>query len=175
MELATVTALQPQGGIAAPVHACLVVGVGLRAQATPATLQALWLQAQALLPGQAPGQADCFCAVAVLQGKARHPALADWLGLAPAPVLAVPVEPMRHQPVATQSPRLQARYGTGSVAEAAALAAAGPQAQLLVPRLVAEDGSATLAVARRRPSPLDCCMAAAGSGRAAALTQGATA
>lgn len=171
MELAAVTALQPQGGIAAPVHACLVVGVGLRAQAKPATLQALWLQAQALLPGQA----DCFCAVAVLQGKAQHPALADWLGLAPAPVLAVPVEPMRHQPVATQSPRLQARYGTGSVAEAAALAAAGPQAQLLVPRLVAEDGSATLAVARRRPSPLDCCMAAAGSGRAAALTQGATA
>ena len=171
MELAAVTALKPQGGIAAPEHACLVVGVGLRAQATPANLQALWLQAQALLPGQA----DCFCAVAVLQGKAQHPALADWLGLASAPVLAVPVEPMRHQPVATQSPRLQARYGTGSVAEAAALAAAGPQAQLLVPRLVAEDGSATLAVARRRPSPLDCCMAAAGSGRAAALTQGAAA
>ena len=175
MELAAVTALQPQGSIAAPVHACLVVGVGLRAQATPATLQALWLQAQALLPGQAPGQADCFCAVAVLQGKVRHPALADWLGLAPAPVLAVPVEQMRHQPVATQSPRLQARYGTGSVAEAAALAAAGPQAQLLVPRLVAEDGSATLAVARRRPGTLDCCMAAAGSRRAAALTQGASA
>ncbi|CAN7144397.1 cobalamin biosynthesis protein [Acidovorax sp. LjRoot118] len=171
MELAAVTALQPQGGIAAPVHACLVVGVGLRAQATPAALQALWLRAQALLPGQA----DCFCAVAVLQGKATHPALADWLGLASAPVLAVPVEPMRHQPVVTQSPRLQARYGTGSVAEAAALAAAGPQAQLLVPRLVAEDGSATLAVARRRPGPLDCCVAAAGSGRAAALTQGATA
>ncbi|CAN7721555.1 cobalamin biosynthesis protein [Acidovorax sp. LjRoot66] len=144
MELAAVTALLPQAGIAAPVHACLVVGVGLRAQATPAALQALWLRAQALLPGQA----DCFCAVAVLQGKATHPALADWLGLASAPVLAVPVEPMRHQPVATQSPRLQARYGTGSVAEAAALAAAGPHAQLLVPRLVAEDGSATLAVAR---------------------------
>lgn len=171
MELAAVTALLPQAGIAAPVHACLVVGVGLRAQATPAALQALWLRAQALLPGQA----DCFCAVAVLQGKATHPALADWLGLASAPVLAVPVEPMRHQPVVTQSPRLQARYGTGSVAEAAALAAAGPHAQLLVPRLVAEDGSATLAVARRRPSPLDCCMAAAGSGRAAALTQGTTA
>ena len=172
MELAAVTALQPQAGIAAPVHACLVAGVGLRAQATPATLQALWLQAQALLPGQA----DCFCAVAVLQGKARHPALADWLGLAPAPVLAVPVEQMRHQPVATQSPRLQARYGTGCVAEAAALAAAGPQAQLLVPRLVAEDGSATLAVALRHPAPFDCCMAVAGAARhAAALTQGATA
>ncbi|EJE53383.1 CbiG protein [Acidovorax sp. CF316] len=158
--------------LAASPHACLVVGVGLRAQATPAALQALWLQAQALLPGPM----DRFCAVAVLQGKEQHPALAGWLGPAPAPVLAVPVDALRRQPVATQSPRLQARYGTGSVAEAAALAAAGPQAQLLRPRLVAGDGSATLAVALRHSAPFDCCMAVAGAARhAAALTQGATA
>lgn len=157
---------------AVPLHACLVLGVGLRAQASPATLQALWEQAQALLPGPAA----CFCAVAVLQGKEQHPALADWLGPAQAPVLAVAVEQMRGQPVATRSPRLQARYGTGSVAEAAALAAAGPQAQLLLPRRVAEDGCATLAVALRHPAPFDCCMAVAGAERhAVALTQGATA
>lgn len=166
------TALHPHAGVAAPLHACLVVGVGLRAQATPATLQALWLQAQTLLPGQA----DCFCAVAVLQGKAGHPALAGWLGSTPGtPVLAVSVDQMRDQPVATRSLHLQARYGTGSVAEAAALSAAGPQARLLLPRRVAEDGSATLAMALRRAARLDCCMAAAGASHAAALTQGATA
>ncbi|MEO0872995.1 MAG: hypothetical protein AAFY48_00160, partial [Bacteroidota bacterium] len=36
---------------------------------------------------------------------------------------------------------LLARYGTGSVAEAAALAAAGPHSALSVTRLVADDGS----------------------------------
>ncbi|MES2611206.1 MAG: cobalamin biosynthesis protein [Pseudomonadota bacterium] len=164
------TASTAQPVAATPLHACLVLGVGLRAQASPGTLQALWAQAQSLLPGQSA----CFCAVAVLQGKAGHPALAGWLG--PSALLAVPVEQMRGQPVATQSPNLQARYGTGSVAEAAALVAAGPQAQLLLPRLVAEDGSATLAVALRHPAPFDCCMAVAGADRhAAALTQGATA
>lgn len=170
MDLAAVTVPTAHKGTAASEHACLVVGVGLRAHATPATLQTLWEQAQALLPGQAA----CFCAVAVLHGKAGHPALAGWLG--PSALLAVPVEQMRGQPVATRSPNLQARYGTGSVAEAAALAAAGPQAQLLLPRLVAGDGSATLAVALRHPAPFDCCMAVAGADRhAAALTQGATA
>lgn len=152
-----------------PGHACLVLGVGLRAHATAAALRGLWQQARALLPAPVDG----FCALAVLEGKEQHPALAGWLGPAPAPVLAVPLEALRQQPVATQSPRLQARYGTGSVAEAAALAAAGPQAQLLLPRRVAADGSATLAVARRRVAPLDCCIAAAC--HAAALSQGATA
>lgn len=154
-----------------PGHACLVLGVGLRAHATSATLRGLWQQARALLPAPVDG----FCALAVLEGKEQHPALADWLGPASVPVLALPVGALHHQPVATQSPRLQARYGTGSVAEAAALAAAGPQAQLLLPRRVALDGSATLAVALRHPAPFDCCMAVAGSSRAAAWTQGATA
>ncbi|MBB6559778.1 cobalt-precorrin 5A hydrolase [Acidovorax soli] len=148
-----------------PGHACLVLGVGLRAHATAATLRGLWQQAKALLPAPADG----FCSLAVLEGKEQHPALAGWR----VPVLALPLESLRHQPVATQSARLIARYGTGSVAEAAALAAAGPQAQLLLPRRVAQDGSATLAVARRRVAPLDCCIAAAC--RAAALSQGATA
>lgn len=152
------TAFPPEPVANAPLHACLVLGVGLRDQASPATLQALWEQAQALLPGPQ----DCFCAVAVLQGKAGHPALAGWLARTPGrPVHAVPVEQMRDQPVATRSLNLQARYGTGSVAEAAALFLAGPQAQLLLPRRVAEDGSATLAVARRRAAPLDRCFAAA--------------
>jgi cobalt-precorrin 5A hydrolase len=47
----------------------------------------------------------------------------------------------------TRSARMLARYGTGSLAEAAALVAAGPGARITQPRVVAPDGSATLAIA----------------------------
>ena len=150
--------MTPAGGD----HACVVLGIGLRAQADAAALRALWQQAQA------EGR-DAFCAVALLDTKAAHPALAEWLrGAAPgAAVIAVPADALPGQPVHTQSPRLQARYGTGSVAEAAALSAAGPGAQLLQTRRVAEDGSATLAVALRQAGPLHCCLAARAPGAAA--------
>ncbi len=178
----------------AATHACVVLGIGLRAQAPADALQALWREAQAALTAPAPqgpqghwaahtshaphaAQVDGFCAVALLDSKARHPALARWLqAVAPhAAVIAVAQDQLPAQPVATHSPRLQARYGTGSVAEAAALSAAGPEATLIVPRLVAADGSATLAVAIRRAVPPDCCLAAAASVRAAPPLQGATA
>src|SRR5258707_15770833 len=81
--------------------------------------------------------------------KAGHPALAAWMAaIVPTAVLVrVPPGQLPGQPVVTQSPRMLARYGTGSVAEAAALAAAGPHSALSVTRLVADDGSATLALA----------------------------
>ena len=146
-------------------HVCTVVGLGLRAHAQPAALQALWMQARGLLQSKAALPASAPCAVAVLDTKAEHPALAAWLsaiaGNARAvPVLPVPADRMAGQSVATQSPRLLARYGTGSVAEAAALSAAGPLAELAVQRLVASDGSATLAVAIRRAGHPACCVAA---------------
>ena len=83
----------------------------------------------------------------------------------------VPPGQLPGQPVVTQSPRMLARYGTGSVAEAAALAAAGPHSALSVTRLVADDGSATLALAVGQGGPLNCCLAHASQ----AKNQGATA
>lgn len=65
------------------------------------------------------------------------------------PLHAIPLEILKHQPTLTQSPRVQARYGTGSLAEAAALAAAGPGARLLGPRVTSQDGRATAALAER--------------------------
>ncbi len=47
----------------------------------------------------------------------------------------------------TRSDRVAARFGAGSVAEAAALVAAGPAARLLGPRAVSRDGMATAAIA----------------------------
>ncbi|WP_370680918.1 cobalamin biosynthesis protein [Comamonas sp. GB3 AK4-5] len=150
-------------------HACLVLGLGLRAQAQASDVQALWLRAQTALPAL-----QRFCAVAVLQGKEQHPALREWRAalLFDTTLVAVPAQDLPGQPVATQSARLLARYGTGSVAEAVALSAAGPASTLLLPRMVADDGGATLAAALRRSGPLNCCLAAA---RAVTESQGVTA
>ncbi|WP_224106490.1 cobalamin biosynthesis protein [Vreelandella aquamarina] len=48
----------------------------------------------------------------------------------------------------THSPRSVQARGTGSVAEATALLAAGPHARLLAPRLVSQDRKATAALAQ---------------------------
>jgi cobalt-precorrin 5A hydrolase len=74
-------------------------------------------------------------------------------GLAPlARVLALPVVALeqgalRGVPTPTRSDRIEAMFGTGSVAEAAALAVAGPGARLRGPRAVSADGTATAAIA----------------------------
>lgn len=48
----------------------------------------------------------------------------------------------------TRSARVQALYGTGSVAEAAALAACGPGARITVARIISRCGRATAAIAQ---------------------------
>lgn len=133
-----------------------VLGLGLRERARPETLQALWLAAQQQLAASvaaSPALPAAVAAVAVLQGKEWHPALRAWLA-ALAPLNPFPVQlqaiaraQLAAQPVASHSPRIQARYGTGCVAEACALAAAGPQARLLLARTISPDRCATLAVA----------------------------
>ncbi|HZV10809.1 MAG TPA: precorrin methylase, partial [Novosphingobium sp.] len=45
--------------------------------------------------------------------------------------------------------RMIARFGTGSLAEALALVAAGPGARLIAPRHISTDGMATAAIAQR--------------------------
>ena len=63
------------------------------------------------------------------------------------PILALEASTLRGQLTLTRSERVEALFGTGSVAEAAALAAAGPGARLRGPRAVSEDGMATAAIA----------------------------
>jgi len=65
------------------------------------------------------------------------------------PLHAVSLDRLRNQPTLTQSARVASLYGTGSLAEAAALAAAGPGARLLGPRATSQDGKATAALAER--------------------------
>ncbi|ETA53520.1 cobalamin biosynthesis protein [Ponticoccus alexandrii] len=71
-------------------------------------------------------------------------ALAERLGL---PVVAVPQEALEAQAVETQSRASLKERGVGSVAEAAALFAAGEGGRLMAPRVVSSDRSATCALA----------------------------
>lgn len=151
MGVAAVSATQP-----------LVAGLGLRATARANHLQALWQQACDWLvqqPDWPAGQVPTVTTLAVLAHKAGHPALQAWRAQLPwaTRLLALPPVQLAGQPVPTQSARLLARYGTGSVAEAAALVAAGPGARLWRPRWVAADGCATLALALACAAPsFDC-------------------
>ncbi len=116
-----------------------VAGLGFRASATAASLRAALAAA---------GAADAD-ALATLAEKADAPvltALAETLRL---PVIAVPAAALAGIATLTNTPRQQALFGTGSLAEAVALHAAGPGARLRAPRVISPDGLATAAIAER--------------------------
>ncbi len=86
-------------------------------------------------------------ALATIESKAGAPvmrSLGETLGL---PVLAVAVAGIR---TPSRSPRVEARFGTGSVAEAAALAATGSGGRIIVPRVRSADGMAMAAIAENK-------------------------
>lgn len=119
-----------------------IAGIGLRAAATLADLQ----DALALAGCARPD------ALATLAAKAEKPqikALAETLGI---PVLKLGEDEISGIPTLTCSPRIKARFGTGSVAEAAALAAGGTGARLICPRVKTTNGLATAAIAERTAS-----------------------
>lgn len=89
-------------------------------------------------------------ALATAHDKCDHPALAQLateLGLPLASVPLVQVRAQRTQP----SLHAPARYGFQSLAESAALAAAGPGAVLASRRHISADGTATAAIAICKP------------------------
>ena len=99
------------------------------------------LRAALGLVEQAGGPATALATATSKAGAAALSALAIERGLV---VLAVPVAGVV---TPTRSPRVQAMFGTGSVAEAAALSGAGPDATLIVGRMISPDGMATCAMA----------------------------
>ncbi|WP_149141323.1 cobalamin biosynthesis protein [Gemmobacter caeruleus] len=119
-----------------------VAGIGFRAAAPLASLAAALAEVEAR-----GGRAEALATLAVKAGADALQALARARGL---PVLALPDLAGINTP--TLSPRVQARFGTGSLAEAAALAGAGPGAHLTVARIATPDGMATAAMAEA-PSP----------------------
>lgn len=113
----------------------IVAGFGYRSGATPDSLRAALALAQAGAPP-----------VSHVAAPADKLALLAALDL---PAIAVAVAGID---TPTRSPASLAARGTGSVAEAAALAAAGPGACLLVTRRISPDRMATCAIAQGTPA-----------------------
>lgn len=115
-----------------------VAGFGFRHAATVASLK------DAL--ARAGGGADRVATMADRATAAVFRAFAAEMGL---PAEGVAGARLAAESTMTQSARVRERFGTGSVAEASALAAAGPGARLLGPRVISGDGLATAAIAER--------------------------
>lgn len=115
-----------------------VAGLGFRRNATLASLREAFAAA---------GGAAGVVAVATVSDKANSDALqwlAQELGV---PIKAIPGDVLAGIVTPTQSELVREKIGTGSVAEAAALAAAGRHARLVATRVVSRDRSATAAIA----------------------------
>ena len=117
----------------------IVAGFGCRAGADAASLRAA-LDAAGL-------PAD---ALATLTSKA--PQLAPLAQALCLPLIAIDPAQVTQMPTLTRSPASLAAYGTGSVAEAVALAAAGPGARLITARVISPDRRATCALATGAPA-----------------------
>lgn len=115
----------------------IVAGFGIRAEATLASLQM----------GLGACGNPAVERLAVVEDKAHHPALAALAAATGLALCPVPLAEINRQSAQTLSPHQPSRYGTGSVAEAAALAIAGPEARLLVRKTVSADGLVTIAIA----------------------------
>ncbi|MEM6938987.1 MAG: cobalamin biosynthesis protein [Pseudomonadota bacterium] len=119
----------------------IVAGIGFRAAADLASLQ------DALTQALASAQDPRLDALVTEAAKSREPLFRELAMLMQVPALGVQPDDIATMITPTQSDRILDRFGTGSLAEAAALAAAGPQAQLLACRVVSRDGKATAAIA----------------------------
>ncbi|WP_224814138.1 cobalamin biosynthesis protein [Hasllibacter sp. MH4015] len=85
--------------------------------------------------------------VATLEPKAESAVFTTFAAAIGRPSVAIPAAEAQAQVTLTQSDAARSAHGTGSVAEACALAAAGPGARLLGPRVISGDRTATCALA----------------------------
>ena len=115
-----------------------VAGLGFRRDVTLASLR------EALIAAGGPAG---LAAVATVSDKADAAALkllADECNL---PIRPIAADVLATIATPTQSELVMEKFGTGSVAEAAALAGAGRHARLISTRAVSQDRTATAAIA----------------------------
>lgn len=115
-------------------------GIGLREDASDAAFSDALARA-----GRRPD------ALACLSTKAT-PALTAWARAENLPLAQMSEHDIAGEQTLTCSPRIKARFATGSVAEALALASArkgGYRARLIAPRVASTCGMATIALAER--------------------------
>ena len=128
----------------------VIAGIGLRQQASVQALRQA-LSAALAEAGHQSGATLRLRALASAADKCEHPALLQLARESAVPLRAVALDQLPLQ-AARPSAHVPARYGARSVAEAAALAAAGHAAVLAGGRHVSADGSATAAIAIADPS-----------------------
>ncbi|MEP2534180.1 cobalamin biosynthesis protein [Shimia sp.] len=119
----------------------IVAGFGFRASATVASLRA----AMAATGHPAPD------VLATPSDKAHSDCIRQIAQELSLEILPIPPQKMQTMATETHSETVRAKRGTGSVAEACALAAAGNNARLLTPRHVSPDRLATCAIAKGEP------------------------
>ncbi|WP_343527343.1 cobalamin biosynthesis protein [Sphingomonas sp.] len=113
----------------------VIAGFGCRAGASPESFRSA-LAAVGVRPDRLAVPADRLALIA---------AFAEAEGLA---VLPVAADRLRGIDTPTRSAVSHAARGVGSVAEAVALAAAGPGARIMTPRVISSDRMATCAIAQ---------------------------
>ena len=110
-----------------------VAGIGCRAEAPPSTLRDLLSDA---------GPLDLVAGLLTRSGQVQP--VAASLGLR---FFAVAETALHGTVTPTISPRIGSRFGTGSIAEATALIAAGRNARIVMLRQISADATATIAIA----------------------------
>jgi len=123
----------------------MVVGLGFRPHTTGQALRQALVAAERTAQRRGPHHVP-FEALATAADKHDHPALSQLATELGVPVVAVALAQLRAQD-AQPSHYVPARYGAHSLAEAAALAAAGEGAVLVAQRHISTDGTATAAIA----------------------------
>lgn len=125
----------------------LIAGIGLRPGTGEAELRDCLDRALAA----AGVTGEPLPRIATLAARSAEPGLLALARAHDAELVAVPDEALKgfEAACATRSTRVAALYGVGSVAEAAALAAAGPAGRLIQPRIAT--ARVTCALARAAP------------------------
>lgn len=87
-------------------------------------------------------------ALCTLESKADEPGIREAATILGVDTLFLPLDALkaRKGSAPTHSPRVQAMFGVGSVAEAAALVGAGPGSSLLAPRIATPYAACALAI-----------------------------
>ena len=135
-------------GVDQTVSTHLVAGIGFRRGTEAEEIAELIDRAL----GQAGVARDTLSAIATAADRAGEPAIRDaaaTFGLSPLPIApaALAVSDGR---VLTRSSRIERLRGVGSLAEAAALAAAGPESRLTLPRIASAGATCALAEPQRQ-------------------------
>lgn len=149
----------------------LILGVGSSRDADPAGLA----RAARSALGTAGRHPGCVAAVATVDIKAAEPAIVALAAELGVPLVTFPAAVLAGIPVPNPSEVVASAVGTASVAEAAALAAAGPGAVMVAGKAVSDTGDSTVALSRRRRPAGHLAVVGLGPGDPARRTPEATA